>query len=63
MLSRADLKAGFVDLTADVQVPGNEWMAKPVTTRDWGTRPVRIVPNALYDGLLQIEVASYPPYL
>ena len=52
MLSRADLKAGFVDLTADVQVPGNEWMAKPVTTRDWGTRPVRIVPSALYDGLL-----------
>ena len=63
MLSRADLKAGFVDLGADPRVAGNEWMAKPVTTRDWGTPPIDIVPNVFYDGLLQIEVATYPPYL
>ena len=52
MLSRADLKAGFVDLGADPRVAGNEWMAKPVTTRDWGTQPIDIVPNVFYDGLL-----------
>lgn len=63
MLSRADLKAGFVDLTVDPRISGNEWVAKPVITREWGTQPITIVPNLFYDGVLQIEVASYPPYL
>ena len=48
---------------ADPRVTGNKWMARPVTTRDWGRQPIEIVPNVFYDGLLQIEVATYPPYL
>lgn len=63
LLSRADLKAGFVDLSAHAGQQGNEWMSTSILTRNWGMRPIPIVPNGSFDGVIQVEVVNAPRYL
>ncbi len=53
----------FVDFLHQRQEPGNGWMFQAVSTREWGTTPLVLVPREQYDGVLLIDRVTPPNYL
>lgn len=55
----AAVKMGFLDLTS-----GNAgWMSQPLLTRNWGTIPISITPDASFDGLIYVDIVTPPDYM
>jgi len=55
--------AVFVDFLHQTSEPGNDWIFKPVFTREWGLYPVFMAPREQYDGVLFIDMVTAPAYL
>ena len=53
----------FVDFLHQRQEQGNGWMFQPMSTREWGTTPLVLVPREQYDGVLLIDRVTPPNYL
>jgi erythromycin esterase len=62
ILANAGWRNAFVDMSGPA-IPADSWRRMPITTRDWGTTPVTIVPAELYDGLIYIDTVTPPEYL
>ena len=63
VLANTGPAALFVDFLHHRQEPGNEWMFQPLSTREWGTAPLMLVPQEQYDGVLLIDRVTPPNYL
>jgi erythromycin esterase len=63
VLANAGWRMSFVDFSAASPQPGNDWMFSPVAAREWGMRPLALVPAAAYDGVLYVDTVTPPEYL
>jgi erythromycin esterase len=55
--------AVFVDFLHQTSEAGNDWIFKPLFTREWGLYPVFMAPRDQYDGVLFIDMVTAPAYL
>ena len=63
VLASAGPSALFVDFLHQTEEPGNAWMFQEITTREWGTSALPLVPRDQYDGVLLIDRVTSPIYL
>ena len=61
ILASAGWKMSFVDFSQTGQEP-DSWMREPMTAREWGTTPIRIVPARTYDAVIYIDTVTPPEY-
>ena len=61
ILASAGWKMSFVELSG-ARTDSNSWMREPITAREWGTTPARIVPARTYDAVIYIDTVTPPDY-
>jgi len=63
VLANTGPAAWFVDFLHQRQEQGNGWMFQAVSTREWGTASLMLVPREQYDGVPLIDRVTPPGYL
>ncbi|MFC0131099.1 hypothetical protein CR105_04570 [Massilia eurypsychrophila] len=62
VMSNAGARYAFVDFSTAKPAPATSWMFAPIVMRDWGVRPVTLIPASGYDGVLYIDTVTPPDY-
>jgi erythromycin esterase len=63
VLANGGWRMAFVDFTTAAPGPGSDWIFSPLAAREWGMRPVTLVPASAYDGVLYVDTVTPPDYL
>ena len=60
VLANGGVKYAFVDFSGAKPGAGTDWIFKPVTAREWGTKAARITPANSYDAVIYIDTVTPP---
>jgi erythromycin esterase len=60
VLANGGVKYAFIDFSGAKPGAGTDWIFKPVTAREWGTRAARITPANSYDAVIYIDTVTPP---
>jgi erythromycin esterase len=63
VLASANRKMSFVDFSQTKPAAGSEWISSSLPARDWGVKPITLIPNQVFDGVVYIDVVTPPEYL
>jgi erythromycin esterase len=63
VMASAGRKMSFVDFSQAKSAPGNEWIYTPIAARDWGVKPLTLVPSQVFDGVIYLDVVTPPEFI